>query len=323
VAHTVKSQSESRNSGRSGCPTVSVIIAVYNRADTVARAINSALAQNYPGPVEIVVADDGSTDGTRAVLERYGAQITIHRLPHRGVAAARNAAARASQGELLAFLDSDDYWMPEKLTRTVTPLIKDPTCVLAYHDGFESDPSGAVVRRSMYPDDHRDTPSLENLISAVWPGLPILFDSVVVRREIFDRVGGINELLESGEDAWFLMNARELGKFCYVAEPLMVREKGASPWREEWYIAGATKLRELVEQRYGTAVVSHILESVLRWSGREALRRGERSLARQRCWAAARQPRAAVRTWLVLAMTFLPLRLIRMIESTKLGRAIP
>ncbi|HUY27494.1 MAG TPA: glycosyltransferase family A protein [Candidatus Binataceae bacterium] len=292
---------------------MSVIIPVYNGAGTVARAIESALAQTYPRAVEIIVADDGSTDATAEILEHYADRITTLRLPHQGVAAVRNAAVRASHGELLAFLDADDTWLAEKLTRTVSLLMKDPSCVLAYHDGFEADQVGTIVRRSNYPDGHSGAPSLEELISYSSPGLPILFDSVVVRRQVFDRVNGFNEQLVSAEDVWFQMNARELGHFCYLAEPLMVRKKGTSPAREDWYIAGAFTLRNLIRARYGSTVHSEHLKIVLKWAADEALARNERSLARRRYWAAAMQEPFRGKTWLALAATFAPLSLLRVV----------
>lgn len=97
-------------------PLLSVVIPTWNRSRLVCEAIESALAQR-PGAVEVIVVDDGSTDDTRAVLaERFGPEIKLLRLPKRGgVRAARNAGAKLATGELLAFLDSDDLWLPGKL----------------------------------------------------------------------------------------------------------------------------------------------------------------------------------------------------------------
>jgi glycosyltransferase involved in cell wall biosynthesis len=97
-------------------PLLSVVIPVWNRRRLVCDAIDSALAQR-PGRIEVIVVDDGSTDGTADEVERlYGARVHVVRLPRRsGVAAARNAGVRVATGELLAFLDSDDVWLPGKL----------------------------------------------------------------------------------------------------------------------------------------------------------------------------------------------------------------
>ena len=93
---------------------VSVILPTYNRAHVLRDAIESALRQNGVA-VEVIVADDGSTDGTRALVEEYAGQVVYLRQERRGAAAARNLAIEAARGEYLAFLDSDDVWLPGKV----------------------------------------------------------------------------------------------------------------------------------------------------------------------------------------------------------------
>ena len=97
-------------------PPVSVHVVTYNQRDYIVETIESALAQDYPN-LEIVVADDGSTDGTAMVAERYTKQALYLRQANAGTAAARNLGLRAAAGEFVAFLDADDLWHPEKLTR--------------------------------------------------------------------------------------------------------------------------------------------------------------------------------------------------------------
>jgi len=96
-------------------PLVSVIIPTFNRAWAVGRAIDSVLEQDYR-PFELIVVDDGSTDQTAEILARYGDQLTVVCRENRGVSAARNAGVARAQGDLIAFLDSDDFWRPQKLT---------------------------------------------------------------------------------------------------------------------------------------------------------------------------------------------------------------
>src|SRR5688572_24093435 len=95
-------------------PRVSAIIPNYNYAYYLPRAIDSVLAQTYPH-VEIVVVDDGSTDNSETVLKSYGGRIRWLRQQNQGVAAARNHGVRETTGELVAFLDADDLWLPLKL----------------------------------------------------------------------------------------------------------------------------------------------------------------------------------------------------------------
>jgi len=99
-------------------PTISVVIPTYNRAGLVGQAIESALGQSFADR-EIVVVDDGSTDGTTAALARFGSKIRVVRQENRGEAAARNRGIREAAGAWVAFLDSDDLWEPNALERLV------------------------------------------------------------------------------------------------------------------------------------------------------------------------------------------------------------
>src|SRR5437660_1682693 len=103
----------------------SVIIPAYNVERYVAEALDSAIGQTYPN-VEVVVVDDGSTDGTRRVLESYTDRAVILNQPNRGAAAARNTALAASTGGFLAFLDADDRWAPERVARCIELLERMP-----------------------------------------------------------------------------------------------------------------------------------------------------------------------------------------------------
>jgi hypothetical protein len=95
-------------------PTFSVVIAAHNAADTIAEAVESALAQTLP-PLELIVCDDGSTDGTAAALEPYMDRVVSIRKQQGGVASARNAALERARGDFVAILDADDAYLPERL----------------------------------------------------------------------------------------------------------------------------------------------------------------------------------------------------------------
>src|SRR3989338_2429905 len=106
-------------------PSVSVVIPTYNRAVRVKNAIDSVLSQTA-ADYEIVVVDDGSTDGTADIIHStYGSKVILIEQENKGVSAARNTGVRAARGDLIAFLDNDDRWMPEKL-QTQLPLMADP-----------------------------------------------------------------------------------------------------------------------------------------------------------------------------------------------------
>lgn len=122
---------------------VSVLVPTWNRAHLLRRAIESILAQLEPGD-EVIVADDGSTDGTAALLAGYGPPVRHLALTHGGAGAARNAAWRVARGPLVAFLDSDDRWLPGKLQlqRTLLAARRELACCFSdFHtageDGIE------------------------------------------------------------------------------------------------------------------------------------------------------------------------------------------
>jgi glycosyltransferase involved in cell wall biosynthesis len=100
---------------------ISAVIPAYNRENTVARAIDSALSQEYSAS-EIIVIDDGSTDQTRKVVETYCKEVRYVYQTNGGVSAARNRGVNEAKCEWIAFLDSDDYWLPQHLRRMVNAI---------------------------------------------------------------------------------------------------------------------------------------------------------------------------------------------------------
>lgn len=115
-------------------PRVSAIIPVFNRERLVGRAIRSALAQTYR-ELEVIVVDDGSTDGTPQVVASFGDAVRTFSQSRRGPYAARNLALQNALGEYVAFLDSDDIWKPHRLERQVQLLDADPGIGLVFSDG--------------------------------------------------------------------------------------------------------------------------------------------------------------------------------------------
>ena len=102
-------------------PLVSIIIPTYNRADIISAAVSSALQQTYANK-EIIVVDDGSTDDTCERLGAFDGRIRLVRQVNAGPSAARNAGVKASQGQILTFLDSDDLWLDSKIAKQVKML---------------------------------------------------------------------------------------------------------------------------------------------------------------------------------------------------------
>lgn len=133
-------------------PSVSVVVPAYNAAETIARALDSVYAQTYPGVAEVIVVDDGSTDGTAGVVRERFPDAHYVRQPNAGAFPAKNRGVEAARAEYVAFLDADDEWLPAKLERQMQVCVRAPaaglvTCLaeMVYEDsGFRRrDPTAA------------------------------------------------------------------------------------------------------------------------------------------------------------------------------------
>jgi len=129
-------------------PTISVVIPNYNNALTLARAIESVLAQTYPAS-EIIVIDDGSTDASAEVAARFGERIRYIRQPNGGVSAARNNGARLAGGEWIAFLDADDIYLPERLAAHARWIESEPDIDFLFADQEYREPDGKLLQHAI------------------------------------------------------------------------------------------------------------------------------------------------------------------------------
>jgi glycosyltransferase involved in cell wall biosynthesis len=205
---------------RDGCmPQVSAIIPTHNRRALVCEAIASALAQRDVA-LEVIVVDDGSTDDTASALAGLGGRIRYLQQPTRGVAAARNTGARSARGEWLAFLDSDDLWRPHKLARQ-----------LAYHarvPRLRASQTGEIwIRNGVRVNACRHHRKPDGDIFAASVARCVVSPSaVLLRRDLFEELGGFDESLEVCEDydLWLRLGARELVGL--LDEPLVVKRGG-------------------------------------------------------------------------------------------------
>jgi glycosyltransferase involved in cell wall biosynthesis len=208
---------------------VSVIIPTYNRAAWVMEAAASVLAQTYRD-FELLVVDDGSTDGTLVALATFGGEIKVRRREERrGVSAARNLGARAAAGEWLAFLDSDDLWLPDKLARQVEYLKANPDLVICQtgetwiRNGVRVNPPEAC--RKMEGDIF--LPSLSRCL--VSPS------AVMLHRRLFEEMGGFDEELPAAEDYDLWLRIAWRHPVGLVPEPLVVKRGGhADQLSRQW-----------------------------------------------------------------------------------------
>ena len=205
-------------------PLVSVIIPCYNAARFVREAVASVLSQTYR-PLEIIVINDGSTDDTEAVLQPYFGQIRYYSQPNHGLSATRNRAISLARGELIAFLDADDVWLPEKLARQVQCLMQNPEIGLVHTNYMKlyDDTGERVARQS------QDLPN-GNCYARLALGNVVQVSSVVLRRECLEKVGTFDDKIPrrtcEDYDLWLRM-ARHFD-FAYIPEPLMLYRRHAA-----------------------------------------------------------------------------------------------
>ncbi len=211
-------QGESRSSTMA-LPSVSVVIPTYNRAGKLRRAVQSVLCQNYPS-FEIVVVDDGSTDNTEAVVRAFSDErIRYVRMPtNMGANAARNMGIRAATADFVAFQDSDDEWLADKLLKQMRVFIASPPDVGVVYGGFircdgkqtSYVPGNDVKKHSGH--------LLDELLGGNFVGTP----TAIVRRESLLKVGLFDEKLPRLQD-WelFIRLARQY-RFVCIDEPLVV-----------------------------------------------------------------------------------------------------
>jgi glycosyltransferase involved in cell wall biosynthesis len=196
-------------------PAVSVVIATRNYGRYLAGAIRSVLDQTWRD-FEIVVIDDGSTDDTPAVVQPFLADSRVHyqRTDGLGQSRAKNLGIRLCRAPLIAFLDGDDEWLPQKLERQL-PLFDDLTIGVVYSRRVLIDeigrecatPQAAVVRGRIYND----------LLAAN----PVCFSSVVVRRTVFETVGMLDPCLQLAIDYDLWLRVSRHFDFDYIDEPLV------------------------------------------------------------------------------------------------------
>lgn len=188
---------------------ISAVIPARNAAATLARAVASVHAQTY-AQVECIVVDDGSTDDTATLAERLGARVISQ--PCAGGAAARNRGAREARGELLAFLDADDEWLPERLMRMTAALAGADACICANSVVGEDPPMGRLVQMRPWPV------TVEQLLA--WEGTVVSpASNLLIRRDAF---AGFDEELSQAEDWPLLVQLVASGRLTYVDEPLVV-----------------------------------------------------------------------------------------------------
>ncbi len=201
-------------------PKVSVIIPTCNRLPMLKEAVDSVLAQDFED-FELIVVDDGSTDGTGEEIQQYGGRVKLLQFPeNRGVSAARNRGILSSRGKYVAFLDSDDLWVKGKLRVQVEFLDENPHYPMCYTDEI-------WIRKG-----RRVNPMLKHAKYSGWifekclPLCTISPSSAMMRRTLFSKVGLFDEVLPVCEDYDFWLRVSVRFPIFFLDRKLIIKRGG-------------------------------------------------------------------------------------------------
>ncbi len=236
-------------------PSVSVVIPTHNRRDTLLRALESVRVQTRP-PMEIIVVDDGSTDGTPETVEQKFPEVIVVRQSNSGVSAARNRGIRESSGQWIAFLDSDDEWKPEKLSKQLAQLASDGETPLCHTNEIW------IRNGRRVNEGKRHAKAGGRIFQRCLPLCVISPSASVIRRSLFDEIGYFDESLPVCEDydMWLRICARY--PVAFVEEPLTIKHGGHKDQLSRSYPA---------MDRYRIQAIEKILdEGILESGDREA-----------------------------------------------------
>lgn len=202
-----------------GTPKVSVIIPAYNAEAYLREAIDSALAQTGVD-FEVILVDDGSTDGTASIARSYGERVIYHYRPNGGVAEALNTGISLARGEYVALLGADDLLKPESLAVRATTLDRFPAAAFVHGGAYEIDENGAVLRlRGATKGQPHCEPS-DQAFQRLLKGNHVICSTVMARRRHLLATGGFNQSFVPGEDwaVWLQMAANS--DVAYIPTPL-------------------------------------------------------------------------------------------------------
>jgi glycosyltransferase involved in cell wall biosynthesis len=319
-------------------PLVSVIIPTYNCGTFIVEAIQSVLQQTYPH-YEIIVVDDGSTDNTQDVVAPHKSRLTYIYQSNQGVVAARNLGIEHAKGDLIAFLDSDDIWFPEKLRSQVSALAIHPEARFAFSDFLEYNQDGVVRQsrvlgwkraRSWY-EQHRDNQNdwasgslHEELLRANW----IHTSTLLATKAIILQAGPFDEAFKILQDYDLWLRLARISPGVYVNQVLVGyrhRAEGLSGVGDLRNLRWNDDMRRVLEKHLRKQWVPLTLQKTVRlqisgllWSvGWAHFHRNDFAMARNYFVRGLRYQPRDPKCWGYLAASLLPAALITRLRSLR------
>lgn len=305
-------------------PLVSVVIPVHNGAQFLEQALASIDAQTYK-PIEVIVIDDGSADESAEIARKHDPRPTVLVQPNRGVAAARNAGLSAARGDLIAFLDQDDWWRPAKIDQQVAVFLTDDDVGLVHTNVSHFDQATKSYTARLTPVAASAT-LVGRAFDRLVLGNGIYNSSVVVRRRPLDEVGRFDTSLPGNTvqdyDLW--LRLAQCCSFAYVEDELTVfrLHSDQGTWKRRRMLTDELDLldrhvglRTLLTSPEGRLRVARLLDELVR----EHLAAGDAALARRQLLRLL-QARPNLRSAALAALSVLPSSSVRWLLGQKAPR---
>jgi glycosyltransferase involved in cell wall biosynthesis len=309
-------------------PGVSVVIPSYNSAAYLPEAIDSALNQTV-APLEVIVVNDGSTDETPQILERYRGRLVVITQENRGLSGARNSGIAAASGELIAFLDADDVWLPEKLEKQVACLAEHPRAGLVHSAAHWWNPE--TGERSI-----RSNGNPHQVAGACYKEFfaynRVTVSTIVVPQECLAQVGNFDEEIRrpTTQDYDLCIRIARHYELAYVDEPLVLYRLHTSNasnqllpiWEDALYVLRkALQDDASLRRTVGRAAVNDRLFEVFFQIGRLYHDAGQPAAARRHFLQALRHRPSCGLAWSLYLRNFLPRPWVQALKQWKRSAA--
>jgi glycosyltransferase involved in cell wall biosynthesis len=298
--------------------SVSVVVTCHDEEATIEQAVRSVVAQTAFDVVsEIFVVDDGSRDGSGAVVDRLAGEIEKLRIIKTrglGPSAARNRAVHEASGQFVAFLDGDDFWAPEKLERQLPAFARGDKIGLVYGDIVEFS-RGDVTDGRLVTVRRFNPESANQLRDYFVHDGPIMPSTLVVRRSVFDDVGYFDESFRIGEDTEFCLRVAEKWRFCHVPGACTFKRSHSSQAsaRLDAYLPNAARVTQEFASRHSElrCLAGRRIARVHAKVSADCAMKGERRNALRHDIAAIRLAPLYWRAWANLLLLLGPILVIR------------
>ena len=293
------------------CPLVSVIIPSYNSEEWIVKTLNSVFAQTYNN-LEVLIIDDGSTDGTKEVLSPYlkKGEVEYYFQTNQGPAAARNLGIEKAEGKYIAFLDSDDLWIEEKIEKQVRFLENNAQYKFVLSNAKVIDERGTLL----YTNINKAARNEEELIINLFLGQIIMnTPTILAEKNAVRAIGGFDESLIYKEDHLFLIKAASNFKVKQINEALIKRRLRAGSMRklddpEQLFKIYKKFMQKSIEQvPFLEKYKSHMLAKVNRDVAKRYFKQQKRVKALKFIVESIRIDPSALENYLIIPLLCLPL----------------